>query len=188
MNIVILGPQGSGKGTQADLISEYFGLTHIDMGAELRRIEKEESERGRTIREIIDVGDLVPIELTIEIFKEAISKPAKGFVIEGFPRTQEQYAAIKDSVNLDLALFIDVPDEVSIERISKRAEIEQRPDDTPEAIAHRLEIYHTQTELLLRDYTDAGILVHIDGNQSPEDVFAEIRDAIEDIDSNTTVA
>ena len=188
MNIVILGPQGSGKGTQADLIAEYFGLTHIDMGAELRRIEKEETERGRRVREIIDVGDLVPVELTVEIFKEALAQPAKGFVIEGFPRTQEQYAAIRDDVTFNLALFIDVPDEVSVERMSKRAEVEHRPDDTPEAIARRLEIYHTQTELLLRDYTDEGILVRINGDQSPEDVFAEIRDAIEDTDSSTTVA
>ena len=181
MNIVILGPQGSGKGTQAKLIAEYFGLTHIDMGAQLRRIEKEESERGRRIREIMDVGDLVPIELTIEIFREAIAQPVKGFVVEGFPRTQDQYAAIKGVLVFDLALFIDVSDEESMKRISKRAELEGRSDDTPEAIARRLEIYHSQTELLLRDYTDEGILVRINGEQSPEQVFADIRDAIEEL-------
>jgi adenylate kinase len=181
MNIVILGPQGSGKGTQAKLIAEYFGLTHIDMGSQLREVAKDDSERGRRIREIMDVGDLVPIELTIEVFSEALSAPAKGFVIEGFPRTQEQFAAIKDRIAFDLAIFIDVSEEESIARISKRAQIEGRSDDTPEAIARRLEIYHTQTELLLRDYTDQGILVRIDGEQTPEGVFADIRDAIEDV-------
>lgn len=180
MNIVILGPQGSGKGTQAKLIAEYFGLVHVDMGAQLRRVAAEESDRGRRIREIMDVGDLVPIELTVEIFSEALSAPAKGFVIEGFPRTQEQLAAIKDRISFDLAIFIDVSDEESMKRIMKRVELEGRSDDTPEAIARRLEIYHTQTELLLRDYTDQGILVRIDGEQTPEEVFADIRDAIED--------
>ena len=181
MNIVILGPQGSGKGTQAKLIAEYFGLTHVDMGAQLRRVAAEDSERGRRIREIMDVGDLVPIELTVEIFSEALSKPAKGFVIEGFPRTQEQFAQVKDRISFDLAIFIDVSDEESMKRIMKRVELEGRSDDTPEAIARRLEIYHTQTELLLRDYTDQGILVRIDGEQTPEEVFADIRDAIEDV-------
>ena len=181
MNIVILGPQGSGKGTQAKLIAEYFGLTHIDMGAQLRRVAAENSDRGRRIREIMDVGDLVPIELTIEIFTEALSEPGKGFVIEGFPRTQDQFTAIKDRIPFDLAIFIDVSDEESMARITKRAELEGRSDDTPEAIARRLEIYHTQTELLLREYTDQGILVRIDGEQVPADVFADIRDAIEEI-------
>ena len=181
MNIVILGPQGSGKGTQAKLIAEYFGLTHVDMGAQWRRVAAEDSERGRRIREIMDVGDLVPIELTVEIFSEALSKPAKGFVIEGFPRTQEQFAQVKDRISFDLAIFIDVSDEESMKRIMKRVELEGRSDDTPEAIARRLEIYHTQTELLLRDYTDQGILVRIDGEQTPEEVFADIRDAIEDV-------
>ncbi|MFT4308060.1 MAG: adenylate kinase family protein [Candidatus Woesearchaeota archaeon] len=181
MNIVILGPQGSGKGTQAKLIAEYFGLTHVDMGAQLRQVAAEDSDRGKRIREIMDVGDLVPIELTVEIFSEALSKPDKGFVIEGFPRTQEQLAAIKDRISFDLAVFIDVSDEESMKRIIKRVELEGRSDDTPEAIARRLEIYHTQTELLLRDYTDQGILVRIDGEQTPEEVFADIRDAIEDV-------
>lgn len=180
MNLVILGPQGSGKGTQAEFIAEYFGLTHIDMGASLRAIEHEDSDRGRHIKAIIDNGDLVPIELTVQIFHELISEPAKGFVIEGFPRNEDQYRAIKGTIRFDLAIFIDIPDEISIERITKRAELEHRPDDTPEAVKHRLDIYHSQTELLLRDYTDEGILVRIDGTKSREEVFAAIRDAIEE--------
>lgn len=179
MNIAILGPQGSGKGTQAELIAEYFGLTHIDMGAEMRRIEAEDSERGREIKALIDRGDLVPLELTIAIFHDALKQPAKGFIIEGFPRNEEQYRRVRDEVVFDLAVFLDISDAVAHERLSKRAGTEHRPDDTPEAISHRLRIYHEQTELLLRDYTDAGILVRIDGDQNREGVFADIRDAIE---------
>lgn len=179
MNIVILGPQGSGKGTQAELIAEYFGLVHLDMGAEMRRIEQEDSERGREVKAIVDRGDLVPLELTIAIFHDLLKRPAKGFIIEGFPRNEEQYRRVRDEVSFDLAVFLDINDTVAHERLSKRSGIEHRADDTPEAISHRLKIYHQQTELLLRDYTDAGILVRIDGNQTREEVFADIRDAIE---------
>ncbi len=211
--IIILGPQGSGKGTQAELIKEHYNLLHIDMGSELRKIEQQNNELGRKIKELIDKGELVPDSITLKIFEEKLksienNEEHKGFISDGFPRNEKQLYLIDEEFTKELfniALYIKISDEEAIKRISKRricncngeekiisieekekirecekkgCKIIHREDDKEEAIKKRLELYHKQTELLLRDFYDRNILIEINGEQSIEEVFEEIKNKI----------
>ncbi len=212
--IIILGPQGSGKGTQAELIKEHYNLLHIDMGSELRKIEQQNNELGRKVKELIDKGELVPDSITLKIFEEKLKSLLEeenyyeGFISDGFPRNEKQLYLIDEEFTKELfniALYIKISDEEAIKRISKRricncngeekiisieekekirecekkgCKIIHREDDKEEAIKKRLELYHKQTELLLRDFYDRNILIEINGEQSIEEVFEEIKNKI----------
>jgi adenylate kinase len=201
IRIVILGPQGSGKGTQAQRIAEKYGLMHIDMGSQLRQRQKVDDELGMMMREIISRGDLLPNDIPFSILKEKIQAD-QGFIIDGFPRNVEQLELLEQISGLDMALYVKISDVESVRRLEKRrvcskcskifiwsegmdmtcscgGKIMQREDDTPEAITKRLLLYHEQTELLIREYTDRDILVEINGEQPIDDVFSEICDRID---------
>ena len=186
MNLLILGPQGAGKGTQAKRIAAEYGLPHIASGDMLRRAIAEDTPLGRKIKPIYDSGALVPDDLMIALFRERLSQPdtADGFILDGFPRTLPQADALDAMLRdidrqLDLVLEIQVPDEVAVERLRRRAAIEGRPDDTPEAIRRRLELYHEETEPLVEYYRVRGNVVGIHGDRSENEVFAEIQRAVE---------
>ena len=187
MNLLVLGPQGAGKGTQAKRISAEHGIPHVSTGDMFRALDLS-TELGRRVKEIMDSGQLVPDEVTIAMLEERLAEvdAQDGFVLDGFPRNLAQAEALDRMLGgigrgLDAILFFDVPDAVGLERALKRAEIEGRSDDTPEAIANRLAIYHEQTEPIVEHYRATGKLVPLHADRSVEQVWAEIESALNQV-------
>lgn len=193
MNLLVLGPQGAGKGTQAKRISAEHGIPHVSTGDMFRALDLG-TELGRRVKEIMDSGQLVPDEVTIAMLEErlAAADAQGGFVLDGFPRNLAQAEALDRMLRgigrgLDAILFFDVPDAVGTERALKRAEIEGRSDDTPEAIAKRLAVYHEQTEPIVEHYRATGKLVPLHAERTVEEVWAEIEDALDALGDLTGV-
>lgn len=188
MNILLLGPQGSGKGTQAKRIAAEYGIPHIATGDMLRAAIAAGTPLGEQVKPILDSGQLVPDELMIELIRDRLQADdaRHGFVLDGFPRTLVQAEALDAMLReldreLRVVFELQVPEEVAIARLLKRAELENRPDDTPEAIAKRLELYHRETEPLVEHSRAQGILVGIHAEASPNEVFHEIQQALEQV-------
>jgi adenylate kinase len=186
MNLLVLGPQGSGKGTQAARIAAERGIPHVSTGEMFRSAIDSGTELGRKVAPILASGELVPDELTIALIRERLSEPdaERGFVLDGFPRNLAQAEALDAMLaeigkQLDAVLFFDLDDDVATERLRRRARDENREDDTPEAIARRLEIYHDQTEPVAELYRAAGKLVPLHADRSVGDVAGEIREALD---------
>jgi adenylate kinase len=187
LNLLVLGPQGAGKGTQAKRIAAEHGIPHVSTGDMFRALDPS-SELGRKVKAIMDTGELVPDELTVGMIEERLSQPdaARGFVLDGFPRNLAQAEALDLMLasigrDLDAILFLDVPDEVGMERALRRAEQEGRSDDTPEAIAKRLAVYHEQTEPVVEHYRVTAKLVPLHGGGTVEEVYAEIAAALDQV-------
>jgi adenylate kinase len=178
--ILILGPQGSGKGTQANLLSEKLGIPALSMGQILRDEIASESELGKELAVILNAGNLVSDEMALRMLKGRLSQDdvENGYILDGYPRTKEQYEASKELEPPTDVLLIDVPREESMERLKKRAELEGRVDDTEEVIKHRLDLYEKETEPLLALYEDAGLLKRIDGVGSVEDIHARVMETL----------
>ena len=186
MNLLVLGPQGSGKGTQAQRLSAEHGIPHVATGDMVRAAIAAGTELGRRVEPILAAGELVPDELTVALIRERLSKPdtAAGFVLDGFPRNLAQADELDAMLaeigrRLDAVLFFDIPDEVALERLLGRADEEARHDDRPDAIERRLEIYHEQTEPVVERYRTTGKLVPLHAARSVGEVAAEIADALE---------
>jgi len=182
MRILILGPQGSGKGTQAKRIAAGYGVPHIATGDMFRAAVTDGSKLGDEVRPILERGDLVPDGLTIDLIRERLATE-EGFVLDGFPRTVPQAEALDAMLEdigkpLDAVILLQVSDDVATERLRERAIQEGRADDSPEAIANRLRQYHELTELVVDRYQLAGIEVIVDGEQTVDEVFAAIQDAL----------
>ena len=186
LNVLLLGPQGAGKGTQAKRISEEYGIPHIASGEILRAEMNAGTELGRRVKDVYDRGDLVSDDLMIELIRNRLEQPdtESGFVLDGFPRTTVQAEAL-DSMfadigrNLRVAFALQIPDEVAFERLRRRAQLEGRPDDTDEAIQRRLDSYHRETEPLIEYYRTRGNLVPVRGDRTENQVFADIQQALE---------
>jgi adenylate kinase len=183
---LLLGVQGSGKGTQAKRIASEYGLAHIATGDMLRRAMADGSDLGEKVKPIYDSGGLVPDDLMIELIRNRLAQDdtEAGFILDGFPRTMPQAEALDTMLAeidrpLTVVFELQVPDQVAIERLSKRAEEEGRADDTPEAITKRIDLYHRETEPLVSHYRLLGNLVGIHGNRPENEVFAEIQDALD---------
>ena len=188
LDILLLGPQGAGKGTQAKRISAEYGIPHVASGEILRAEMRAGSELGRRVQDVYDRGDLVSDELMIELIRNRLGQPdtAAGFVLDGFPRTTVQAEALDATFGelgrtLSVVFALQIPDPVAIERLTKRAELEGRVDDTPDAIQRRLENYHRETEPLIEYYRTRSRLVPIHGERSENEVFAEIQQALEQV-------
>jgi adenylate kinase len=188
VNVLLLGPQGSGKGTQAKRIADEYGLTHVATGEMLRSAIAAGTPLGQRLKPIVDSGQLVSDDLMIELIRERLDEPdtADGFILDGFPRTMAQAAALDAMLreigrDIDITFELQVPDGVSVERLLKRSREEGRADDTPEVIAERLETYHRETEPLVEHYRARGNLVGIHGVGTVNEVFAEIQDALEQV-------
>jgi adenylate kinase len=186
VNILLLGPQGSGKGTQAKRISEAYGIPHIATGDILRAAIAAATELGLKVKPIYDRGDLVPDDLMIELIRERLAQndTESGFVLDGFPRTMAQAEALDPMLReivkeLDVVFVLQLTDEHCIERLLKRARLEGRVDDTPEAIEKRLEIYHRETEPLIEWYRIRSNVVTVHADRSVNEIFAEIQQALE---------
>jgi adenylate kinase len=186
LDVLLLGVQGSGKGTQAKRIASEYGLAHIATGDILRSAMADGSELGRRVRPIYDRGDLVPDDLMIELIKERLQAEdtRDGFILDGFPRTMPQAEALDSMLSeidrpLTVVFELQVPEQVAIERLERRAEDEGRIDDTPEAIARRIDLYRRETEPLVSHYRLAGNLVGIHGDRPENEVFAEIQQALD---------
>ena len=186
MNLLVLGPQGSGKGTQAKRISAAHALPHVSTGDMFRAAIASGTELGRRVEPILASGDLVPDELTVALIRERLSEEdaRDGFVLDGFPRNLTQAEALDGMLaeigrGLDAVLFFDLSDELAVERIRGRALDEGRDDDTPEAIGRRLAIYHEQTEPVVERYRATGKLVPLHAARSIEEVSTEIEAALD---------
>lgn len=186
MNILLLGPQGSGKGTQAKRIQAEYGIPHIATGEILRAAIDAGSDLGRRVKPIVESGQLVPDGLMIELIRERLGEDdaQDGFILDGFPRTLPQAEALDEMLTdigreLSIVFGFQLEDEIGIERMLRRAEIEGRKDDTPEAIAERLRLYHEQTEPLIGHYRAKGNLVGIHAHRTVDEVFSEVQEALE---------
>ena len=188
MNILLLGPQGSGKGTQARRISAEYGLAHIATGDMLRHAIAVETPLGLEVKPIVENGSLVPDDLMINLIRERLEEDdtRDGFVLDGFPRTMAQARALDTMLHeigrdLDIVFALDVDDQTAIERLHTRAADEGRKDDTPEAIARRLADYHEKTKPLIGYYRLRGNLVGIHGEKPIDQVFGEIQEALQTV-------
>jgi adenylate kinase len=192
MNIVVLGPQGSGKGTQAKKISQTYGIPHIATGDMIREMKELPTAAGRELREVYDRGELVDDELMIRLIRDRLDRgdTLPGFVLDGFPRTMVQAEALDDLLNdlgrtIDIVFEFQVPDrELLVERLLKRAADENRTDDTPEAIQRRLEVYDRETAPVVEYYRSTrGNVVGIHADRTIEEVFHEICEALSSVEA-----
>ena len=186
LDVLLLGVQGSGKGTQAKRIASDYGLAHIATGDILRAAMAEGTPLGLRVKPIYDAGELVPDDLMIELIRERLQSAdtGNGFILDGFPRTMAQADALDEMLSeidrpLSVVFELQVPLDVAIERLNKRAVEEGRRDDTPDAIAKRIELYNQETAPLVSHYRLAGNLVGIHGDRPATEVFAEIQDALD---------
>jgi adenylate kinase len=186
LNLLVLGPQGAGKGTQAQRISAARAIPHISTGDMFRAAIAAGTELGRRVEPILAAGQLVPDDVTVALIRERLHEEDAegGFVLDGFPRNLAQAEALDEMLGsiereLDAILFFDLSDDVATERLLRRAELEGRPDDTPEVIARRLAIYHDDTEPIVEHYRATGKLVPLHGGLSIDEVWAEVETALE---------
>jgi len=186
LDVLLLGVQGSGKGTQAKRLAGEYGLAHVATGDMLRAAMAEGTPLGQRVRPIYEAGELVPDDLMIELIRERLQSPdtAGGFILDGFPRTMAQADALDSMLSeidrpLTVVLELQVPDAVAIERLRKRAAEEGRSDDTPDAITKRIALYNQETKPLVSHYRLAGNLVGIHGDRPENEVFTEIQQAVD---------
>jgi adenylate kinase len=163
--LIVFGPPGVGKGTQAELIAKELGLSHISTGEILRKAASEGTELGKKAKEIMDQGNLVPDDIMNDIVKSALSgSNQNGFILDGYPRTVEQARALADTfseLNMRKVTVLNLlaDDEEIMQRLLKRG----RSDDTRETIANRLKVYYASTEPVKKFYSELGIIREING-------------------------
>lgn len=187
-NLVIFGAPGSGKGTQSENLIKNYGLYHISTGDVLRDHIKRGTELGKIADQYISEGKLIPDELMINILASVLDDNAeatkKGVIFDGFPRTIEQAKALKKMLaergsQVDIVIGLEVPEEELIERLIKRGKDSGRSDDNLETIKKRLDVYHNQTSPLRDFYVEEGLYAQIHGTGSVEDIFNDIKKAVE---------
>lgn len=180
---VICGPQGSGKGTQSELICRDNDLVHISIGEIFRWNVAHHTKLAARIKRITDAGLLVPDEIVEKVVRDRLDQHDwnYGFVLDGFPRTRSQAEYLFENWNLDKVIYLDIPDDIVFERVMYRAKMGQgsgftkRADDNPAALRVRLREYHEKTKPLLELYQRIGILLTIDANRPVADIYEDIR-------------
>ncbi len=201
MKLMFLGPPGAGKGTQAKMTSERYGIAHISTGDMLRAEIKSGSELGLKAKAVIDAGELVSDEIIVAMVENRLKQDdcKNGFLLDGVPRTLAQAGEMESFVTLDAVIDIEVPSEFLVDRICTRrvctacgavysvkhlsgnacekcgGELIQRADDTEETVLNRISVYEAQTKPLVEYYENKGIVKHIDGTGSIESVFEDIK-------------
>lgn len=186
MRLLIMGPPGAGKGTQAVRIAARLGIPTISTGEIFRSHISRRTALGIEVKRIIDAGDYVPDDITEAIVAERLAEPdcAGGFLLDGFPRTIHQVEALERTLGSDglhAVISLDADIEPLVARMLKRAEIENRPDDNEETIRHRMEVYACTTAPLLAHYRAAGLLVEVDGDGTVDEVTDRIAAALQTV-------
>ncbi len=182
--LLIIGPPGAGKGTQASRIAERYDVPAISTGDIFRANIKGGTELGKQVQQIIESGELVPDSLTNEIVADRLAQEdaARGFLLDGYPRTVDQVHALDgmlDGRSLDAVILLEADTDAVVARLMKRAELEGRADDTEEVIRHRQEVYAEQTAPLVELFSKRGILVSVDGLGTVEEVADRISDGLD---------
>lgn len=185
MRLVLMGPPGAGKGTQADAIADRIGIPHISTGDIFRANVKAGTDLGREAKRFMDAGEYVPDSVTNAMVAGRLAEPdaAPGFLLDGYPRTLDQVGEldrILDSLgtHLDRVVEITVDTDEVVGRLLRRAQIEGRADDTEDVIRRRMEVYSEETEPLVHVYADRGILVRVDGMGTVSEVTERLLAAI----------
>ncbi|NIN09904.1 MAG: adenylate kinase [Gemmatimonadales bacterium] len=185
MNVILLGPPGSGKGTQGALLSERVGLPRVSTGDLLRSAVERGTVLGQEAQHYMDQGLLVPDEVILGLIEEVLAWPeaAGGIVMDGFPRTVAQAEAVERlladrGARVDYVISIDVPEEELVRRMLGRAKQEGRDDDTPETIRQRFVVYREQTAPLIAFYRERGMLTGVSGIGSIEEIAGRVQEAV----------
>jgi adenylate kinase len=183
--ILIMGPPGSGKGTQATAIADHYGIPAISTGDIFRDHVAEQTPLGRLAQRYMTAGEYVPDDVTNELVRERLSRPdcARGFLLDGYPRTLDQAARLDKVLadagsGLDAVVCLAVGIEELVRRLVRRAEIGRRSDDTEEVIRRRQEVYADETAPLLEEYRSRGLLATVDGTGSQDEVAARVFAAL----------
>ena len=185
MNLLVLGPQGAGKGTQAKRIAVDYAIPHISTGDMFRAAIAAQTELGRKVEPILASGALVPDEITNAMVRDRLAQSdvAEGFLLDGYPRTVAQVAELDDILasngqNLDAVVLLTADEDELVARLLKRAQIEGRADDTEDVIRHRLSVYREQTQDVVAAYRERGLVREVDGLGELEDVTSRILTAL----------
>ena len=188
MNVLLIGPPGSGKGTQGDRLADGLGLVHISSGDLLRAEVDGNTAIGRKVAAMIAAGELVPDLVILSLLLRPLVEAAEGpgYLLDGFPRSVEQAELVRDAaaqaeVGPDAVIYLDVPRDELVRRILARAEIEGRVDDNPETVRARLKVFDEATLPLVEHYRDRGILHSIAADKDPDAVTEEILAALRSV-------
>ncbi len=201
MNLVLMGIQGSGKGTQAKLLSQKLNLTHINVGDLFRTNIKQQTEFGKTVMQFINKGELVPDNYVFQLIETELKGKLNNFILDGFPRTTDQGDYLVNNAKIDKVILFDLSDEIATERMLARrncknchkdynllanapkvedvcdacgGELVKRSDDTLEAIKTRLDAFHQETQPVIDFFTEKGLMLTIDANQPIETIHNQV--------------
>jgi adenylate kinase len=182
MRWILLGPPGSGKGTQAKMLAEKYNVAHLSTGDILRAEVSGGTELGKKAKAYMDAGDLVPDRLILDMIRCRLTAAGttRGFILDGFPRNTIQADALENmldelKLSLNRAVLVEVSDTEIKKRLVGRARMEHRSDDNDDIIAHRLEVFRKQTAPLIEYYESRGLLARLNGEQSIDIVFREME-------------
>ncbi|MBI2233061.1 MAG: nucleoside monophosphate kinase [Candidatus Aenigmarchaeota archaeon] len=209
MNIIIIGPQGSGKGTQARMIAERFGISHVSTGDMLREIARQNTDTGAHIDLLIRKGSLIPDDIVTDLLSRRLSEDdcKKGFVLDGYPRNANQAKLLEVIAKIEAVIYLKLSDEEAVKRLATRfvcnkcgeiygivkqpaeegkcdacgGDLYQRNDESEFAVRRRLEIFHKDTKPLIDHYRYKRLLHEINANQSIEQVFSDISLIVENL-------
>lgn len=183
--LIMVGPPGAGKGTQAKTLTAELGIPNISTGAIFRENMANNTELGLQAQQYMNAGNLVPDEITNAMVRDRLAQPdaAEGFLLDGYPRNAAQVEELDKiladmGTQIDAVVELDIPDDAIVDRLLKRAAMEKRADDTEDVIRHRIEVYHDETEPVVSAYAERDMLLKVDGQGDIEEIRQRIVQAL----------